>query len=109
MGSPTSATSIPYTHLFSKQRPLEEPQECRQTKAVHVVNLAQITDDEVEIASVLCERQVRVTLLIERHLQALRLIERLRDRDAARLRLVQRVQQFLVLEDRAFSVGQLLQ
>ncbi len=35
------------TNLFALQCPVEEPKEGSQAEAIHVVDLAQVTDDEV--------------------------------------------------------------
>jgi len=45
---------------------LEEAQEGCQAEAVHVVDLGQVTDHEVQGTAVLCQRQVDVPLLATR-------------------------------------------
>ena len=90
------------------QCPLKQSEEGSQTDAVHIVDLGQVSDDEVERAPALGQRNVAVALHVERGLKTHAFSQGLADGDAGRLGLVEGVQQFLVLQDVACGVGKLL-
>ena len=90
------------------QRPLKQSEEGSQTDTVHVVDLGQVSDDEVERAPALGQWDVAVALHVERGLKTHAFSQGLADGDAGCLGLVEGVQQFLVLQDVACGVGKLL-
>ena len=49
-------TKVITTDLSVFEGPLEEPEECRQTEPVHVVDLTQVFDDEVKSTPILGQR-----------------------------------------------------
>ena len=97
-----------HTHMLRFQRPLKQSEEGSQTDAVHIVDLGQVGDDEVECAPALGQWDVAVALHVERGLKTHTFSQGLADGDAGRLGLVEGVQQFLVLQDVACGVGKLL-
>jgi len=56
-------------NLFIVESPLEKTKERRQTEAIHVVDLTQITDDKEQLASLLSQRQISIPLLQQSNTQ----------------------------------------
>lgn len=50
-------------YLFCFQRSLEKPQKGTETKAIHVVQLSQVTDHKEQGTATLSQWKVRITLL----------------------------------------------